>query len=109
MRVHDLKSWPEYFAAIADGTKTFEVRKDDRGFTVGDHIRLREWDPVSEDYTGREVERRITYAFRGPFIPPSKDEVQFAVLGHGIVVLAVVPVRFEDSRIHPAVVEAARG
>lgn len=108
MTVHNLKSWPEYFAAVADGTKTFEVRKDDRGFRVGDHLRLREWDPATDDYTGREVERRVTYIFRGPFMPRSKDEAQFAVLGHGIVVLAVVSVPFGASMVHPAVIGVAR-
>ena len=26
-KVHDLKTWPEFFAALLDGSKTFEVRK----------------------------------------------------------------------------------
>lgn len=103
MKVHELKSWPEYFVAVADGSKTFEVRKNDRDFCVGDHLRLREWDPRTELYTGREVERRITYIFSGPFMPCSRGETQFAVLQQGIVVIAVVPVPFSQSRIsHPA-------
>jgi len=34
MTVHELKTMTEYFAAILDGRKTFELRKDDRGFKV---------------------------------------------------------------------------
>jgi hypothetical protein len=102
VKLHDLKSWPEYFVAVADGRKTFEVRKSDRGFMVGDHLRLREWDPRTEQYTGREIERRITYIFSGPFMPASKGETQFAALGHGLVVLAVVPVPFGSSMTHKA-------
>lgn len=48
-RVHDLKCWPEPFAAVASGAKTHEVRKDDRGYMVGDALVLKEWDP-SPDY-----------------------------------------------------------
>ena len=33
---HDLKTWPEFFDAILDGRKTFEVRDTrDRDFAVG--------------------------------------------------------------------------
>ena len=59
--VHELKTWPEFFMDLAAGAKTFEVRRDDRDFQVGDILWLREWDPRSETYSGREVRRRITY------------------------------------------------
>jgi hypothetical protein len=45
MQLHTLKTWPDQFTAVADGSKTFEVRYDDRGFAVGDLLRLAEWDP----------------------------------------------------------------
>lgn len=44
-RVHLLKCWPESFRAVVAGTKTYEVRKDDRGYMVGDYLRLDEWEP----------------------------------------------------------------
>lgn len=66
MKMHDLKTWPEYFDAIISGAKLFEVRKDDRGFTVGDTLLLREWDPKHSWYTGRTVSRRVTYVLTGP-------------------------------------------
>jgi len=43
--IHDLKTWPQYFARLVDGSKTFEVRKDDRGYQTGDTLVLREFDP----------------------------------------------------------------
>lgn len=45
MRIHELRTWPGPFAAILEGKKTFEIRKDDRGYAVGDHLLLKEFDP----------------------------------------------------------------
>lgn len=62
--IHDLKTWPEFFARLWDGSKTFELRKDDRGFSVGDRLKLREWNPESEEYSGREETRIISHILR---------------------------------------------
>ena len=56
--LHDLKTLPKYFEAVKDGDKTFEVRKDDRDFQVGDYVNLREW---NGEYTGNSFVRQITY------------------------------------------------
>lgn len=64
-KTHDLKTWPVYFAALRDGTKTFELRRDDRDFEVGDALRLREWNPQDEQYTGRVEFRDVAYILRG--------------------------------------------
>lgn len=61
---HELKTWPQYYVEIMSGKKTFEVRFDDRDFQVGDMVLLQEWNPESEQYTGREAERVITYIIR---------------------------------------------
>lgn len=72
MKVHELKCWPEYFAAIERGTKTFEVRSTkDRTFEVGDVLRLKEYHPSPSHYTGREMDVDVTYIMGGqPFLPP---------------------------------------
>jgi hypothetical protein len=62
---HNLKTWPEYFDAVAIGAKTFEVRKHDRDYVVGDWLRLMEYDPETERFTGREAMRRVTYILSG--------------------------------------------
>ena len=68
--VHDLKTWPKYFKHLLDGSKTFEVRKNDRSFRAGDSLRLREWEPnpfpddQSGHYTGREITVLVTYVLR---------------------------------------------
>ena len=63
-RVHDLKTWPVYMSALASGEKSFEVRRDDRDFQVGDGLLLREWDPSKMKYGPRELRRLVTYIFR---------------------------------------------
>jgi hypothetical protein len=71
---HELKTLPPYFEDVLTGRKTFEVRKADRNFAVGDVLRLREWAPddwcdesvgVFPDYTGREMRVKVTYILRG--------------------------------------------
>lgn len=44
-RAHDLKTWPEPWEATRAGLKPFEFRLDDRGYAVGDLLRLCKWDP----------------------------------------------------------------
>jgi hypothetical protein len=60
---HKHKSWPAFFEPVLSGEKTLEVRRDDRDFQVGDHVVLQEWDPLSQDYTGRELHVDITYVW----------------------------------------------
>lgn len=38
MTTHKLKVFIKYADAIMNGTKTFEIRKNDRGYKVGDKI-----------------------------------------------------------------------
>jgi hypothetical protein len=69
---HELKTWPESFDALVRGDKKHEIRRDDRGFSTGDVLLLREWHPhavadLGEEgaYTGRELRMRITYKSSG--------------------------------------------
>ena len=63
--IHELKTWPQYFAEIYCSLKMFEVRKSDRDFKVGDLLVLREYDPVIQEYTGRIIPVCITYILPG--------------------------------------------
>lgn len=49
---HELKIWPRFFAAVKDGSKTFEYRKNDRGFQKGDLVVLKEYDPTIAIHIG---------------------------------------------------------
>ena len=64
-KVHELKCDPRPFQAVYQGSKTFEVRVDDRGYQVGDTLHLREYDRETSTYTGRWVSKRVTYLLCG--------------------------------------------
>lgn len=59
MTEHELKVWPEFFQALWRSHKTFEIRKNDRGYKVGDTLHLREC--FDGKYSGRSILRTVTY------------------------------------------------
>jgi len=68
--IHNLKTWPEYYEAIEMGAKTFEIRKNDREFKVGDILSLEEYNPNERAYTGRVMRVIISYILAAqPFVP----------------------------------------
>jgi hypothetical protein len=77
MNTHSVKSWPEFFGPVISNVKTFELRRADRDYQVGDRLHLREWEPQTESYTGRECWRMIEYVLeQGPGLLPG-----YCVLG----------------------------
>lgn len=42
------------------GTRTHELRRNDRGYAIGDVLDLREFDPHSQIFSGRTVRAEIT-------------------------------------------------
>lgn len=89
MTTHELKVVQPYFNALMDGSKTFEVRRNDRGFQRGDELLLMEW---AEPYflfgmefegqlSGREVTKTVTYVY--------SDDPRFPALQHGYVILGL--------------------
>lgn len=58
------KVWPEYFQKILDGIKTYELRLADFKCDEGDTLLLREWNPITKDYTGRQISKVVTYVLK---------------------------------------------
>lgn len=58
-KTHELKILSEYFWDIAEGRKTFEIRKNDRNFQVGDYLILKEF--KEEKHTGWKITVEVTY------------------------------------------------
>lgn len=59
---HALKTVNPFYKSIVDGSKRFELRKDDRPFKVNDDILLQEYDNGA--YTGNEERFIISYILR---------------------------------------------
>ncbi|GAA3996004.1 hypothetical protein GCM10022408_03220 [Hymenobacter fastidiosus] len=77
---HELKTWPACFDAVEAGIKPFDVRENDRDFQVGDALLLREYEPESEQYSGRTAARWISYVLLGGTFGV---EAGWCVLGFG--------------------------
>ena len=58
------KILPEYFDLVASGKKKFELRTGDFVINEGDELLLKEWDPATKNYTGREIAKRANFVRR---------------------------------------------
>jgi len=58
------KVWSEYFQKILDGDKQFELRLADFDCKLGDVLVLKEWDNERKEFTGRSVEKEVTFVFK---------------------------------------------
>ena len=85
MALHKLKLNSCYYGDSASGIKTFEIRKNDRNYQVGDILELREWVWSGLEgkgaYTGNAHWKVITYIL---------DDDEY--LYEGIVCLGVSPI-----------------
>lgn len=62
-RRHKLKLAKMFFEDVRLGRKSFELRKNDRDYQIGDILELREMD--NGEPTGRVIEKEITYILEG--------------------------------------------
>ena len=61
LMIHRKKTWPHDFQKILDGLKTYDLRLADWDCKEGDKLILEEWDPETKEYTGRVIEKQVTY------------------------------------------------
>ena len=74
--VHNLKIEPTHFGDVLMQTKTFEIRRNDRNFQVGDTIYLNEY--YKGEFTGSYVKGAIRYIFYGGEYGLNKDYCVFS-------------------------------
>lgn len=75
-RLHQLKILPEYFNAVFNGYKKAGLRPNDRDFSVGDFLLLREWELTTE-YSGRKLVVEITHITPCDFALPNYVMLSF--------------------------------
>jgi len=89
MQEHELKTDLTVFDDVEAGRKPFEIRKDDRGYEVGDLLKLRKTKHTgaemaagaSLEYVGTPLYVYVTYILRGPVYG----------LADGWAIMAIIP------------------
>lgn len=79
MTVHTLKLQEPYFTDVAEKKKTFEIRKNDRDYKVGDILLLYLYPQPNKDKLGK-IKAEITYIL--------KDIPQFGLM-EGYCILGI--------------------
>lgn len=80
------KTWPEMFQLVIDGKKKFDARIADFEIKEGDTLVLLEWNPKTKKYTGRKLEKKVTYVLKTKEVNFwSKEEVK----KHGIQIISL--------------------
>ncbi len=64
MKRIEKKSVPVLFEKVLSGEKNFDLRIAEFECEVGDILVLREWDPELNNYTGRQLEKTITFVMK---------------------------------------------
>ncbi len=54
----------EYFGKVLSGEKKFELRLADWQCKTGDILVLREWNPETKEYTGRQIQKEVGYVIK---------------------------------------------
>lgn len=64
---HELKCWPVFYRELVAGTKTFELRRNDRNYQQGDMLVIDEWNDATQEYMNSLTLRfEVTHAMYGP-------------------------------------------
>ena len=64
MAIIKKKIWPEYFEVVSSGKKKFELRLADFDVKEGDTLLLEEWDSKTKEYTGRKIEKKVSFVLK---------------------------------------------
>ncbi len=71
------KIWVKPFQKILGGKKTYELRLADWECNEGDILVLKEWNPDTKEYTGRVIEKKVTYVGKTKDLKYwSKEEIE---------------------------------
>ncbi len=80
------KTWMPYFQEILDGNKTFDVRLANFECKPKDILVLEEYDPKTKKYTGRVLEKKITFVLN---TKNQKFWSQKDIQKHGLLIISL--------------------
>lgn len=62
------KTWPDIFELVLSREKKFDFRVADFEIKKGDELILEEWDPLTKEYTGRSISKKVGYVGHSPWM-----------------------------------------
>lgn len=83
------KIWPEYFEKVLSGEKTYELRLADFECQPGDLLVLKEFDPKTQKYTGRAIEKTVTYVSKWKINDIEKFWKKEEIEKHGLQIISI--------------------
>jgi hypothetical protein len=92
MREHRVKTVNPHFQNVWEGSKTFELRKDDRNYCVGDILLLKEYYPESDSYSCRSIRCKVSHTLR--------HEDFFAVTEGWVILSIIITERLGCTKIY---------
>ncbi len=79
------KIWPNQFKLIEEGNKTYDIRLADFNCNPGDTLVLKEWNPETLEYTGKEIRKLITNINKTKNLPFWNEE---DINKHGLQIIS---------------------
>lgn len=77
--IHYLKIWVEHYERVKEGTKTFEIRVNDRAFQKGDYVCLKAFDHRHDVYYPLDEKPSLHFKV-GDVYPIDDKRVAFSLL-----------------------------
>lgn len=84
MGFHILKTLSEHFNAVREGVKRAQLRRDDRGYFVGD-VALVQYEHAGERATGNIVIARVTHIYMGEYLREGWVMLSLGEVMHGFI------------------------
>ena len=78
---------PEAFQRILDGKQKFTIRLCDFDCKPGDVLLLWEWDPATQKYTGRKMNKKVGYVQKTKHMVNYYDKKDIEALGLQVISL----------------------
>ena len=79
----------KWFDLVASGKKRWEIRIADFDINEGDTFLLREWNPVTKEYTGRTIEKPVGYVAKFSLEDLYKLNSEEEIKKHGLQIITL--------------------